>query len=240
MIGASAVVVIVPMLITIFELEAYKAIGISLTTDVFASLTAALTFSRYGNIRLKSGIQIAIMAVFGAWLGSYLSVYFPSAELGGLTGIAIIFIGLSFLKKPITMRAEEFQEKVDLSYFQSRKRLSSAFFGLLIGLISGIFGAGGGVMILLILVFILDYEIHTAIGTSVIIMMFTALSGGLSHAIYDPFPLWMAVFTIIGSVLGAWSAAKFANLASEEKLARVIGVMFLILGLVTTVSELLV
>ncbi len=240
LIGASAVVVVVPLLLVLLDIEAYQAIGISLTTDIFASLTAALTFSRYGNINLKSGIQIAVLAVIGSIVGSWFSAFFPSTELGGLTGVVIFFVGISFLKKPITIRATEFREMVDLSYFKKREILSSAFFGLLIGLISGIFGAGGGVMILMILVFILDYDIHTAIGTSVLIMMFTALSGGVAHFAFESFSPIMALFAVIGGVLGAGSAAIFANLADEEKLARIVGVAFIALGVLTVLSEFIV
>lgn len=240
LIGASAVVFVVPMLLVFLNIEAYQAIGISLTTDIFASLTAALTFSRYGNINLRSGLQIAILAVVGAISGSWFSSFVPSTDLGGLTAIAILFMGISFLKKPITIRADEFREKVDLSYFKKREVLSSAFFGLIIGLFTGIFGAGGGVMILMVLVFVLDYEIHTAIGTSVLIMMFTALSGGVTHFVFESFSPVMALFAVIGGVLGAGSAALFANWADEEKLARIVGVAFIALGILTVISEFLV
>ncbi len=238
LIGASAIVVVAPILVTFLGFGAYQAIGVSLTTDVFASLTAASTYSTHGNINIKSGIQIAVLAVIGALIGSWISAYVPSGRLGGLTGVAIILSGISFLRKPITLRAKEFQEIIDLSFFRQREILSSAFFGFLIGLICGIFGAGGGVMILIVLVFILSYQIHTAIGTSVLIMMFTALSGAVGHMFYGPFPLYAAAISVVGGIFGALFAAKFANLSSEERLARVVGGMFLILGIILVVEEL--
>ncbi len=239
LIGASAIVVVAPVLVTFLGFGAYEAIGVSLTTDVFASLTAASTYSRHGNIDIRSGIQIAILAVVGALVGSWVSSFVPSGRLGGLTGVAIMFTGISFLRKPITLRAEEVQEVIDFSFFKKRKIISSAFFGFLIGLVCGIFGAGGGVMILIILVFILDYQIHTAIGTSVLIMMFTAFSGAAGHLYYGPFPIYAAFIGVLGGVIGAWSASKFANLSSEERLARIVGVVFLALGIIMTVKELL-
>ncbi len=237
LIGASAIVVVAPVLVTFLGFGPYEAIGVSLTTDIFASLTAASTYSSHGNIDIRSGIQIAILAVIGALIGSWVSAFVPSGRLSGLTGVAIIITGISFLRKPITLRAEEVQEVIDLSFFKERKIISSAFFGLMIGLISGIFGAGGGVMILIILVFILDYQIHTAIGTSVLIMMFTALSGAAGHLYYGPFPIYAAVIGVAGGVIGAWSASKFANLSSEKRLAKIVGVVFLVLGIIMTVKE---
>lgn len=239
LIGASAIAVVAPVLVMFLGFGPYQAIGVSLATDVFASITAASTYSRHGNINIKSGIQIAVLAVVGAIIGSWASTYIPSPRLGGATGIAVLITGISFIRKPITLRVKEFRERISLEFFRKRKYVSSAFFGLLIGLICGAFGAGGGVMILLILMFILDYQIHVAIGTSVLIMTFTALSGAMGHGLYGPFPLYAAVLGGIGGIIGASSAASFANVSSEEKLARTVGVAFLILGILMVVNEIL-
>jgi hypothetical protein len=244
LIGASAVVVVAPILVTFLNYGAYEAIGISLATDVVASLTAAHTYSRYGNIDLKSGIQMAISAIIGALVGSWASSYIPPATLGRSTGIVILVMGVSFIRKPITLRVKEFEENSDflrfvISFFKKRRYMSSIFFGLLIGLICGIVGAGGGVMILLILMLILGYPIHAAIGTSVLIMTFTALSGAIGHALYGHLLLYAALAGCIGGAIGAKSAATFANLASEEKLGKAVGVTFLILGIIMTVNEMI-
>jgi hypothetical protein len=81
---------------------------------------------------------------------------------------------------------------------------------------------------------------HSAVGTSVLIMVFTALTGAVGHGLYGPFPVSAALIGAFGGGIGAWMAARFANLASEEKLGKVIGAFFLVLGIITTVSELLV
>jgi hypothetical protein len=244
LIGASAVVVVAPILVTFLNYGAYEAIGVSLATDVVASLTAAHTYSRYGNIDLKSGIQMAISAIIGALVGSWASSYIPPATLGRSTGIVILVMGVSFIRKPITLRVKEFEENSDflrfvISFFKKRRYMSSIFFGLLIGLICGIVGAGGGVMILLILMLILGYQIHVAIGTSVLIMAFTALSGAVGHTLYGHLPLYAALAGCIGGAIGAKSAATFANLASEEKLGRAVGVTFLVLGIIMTINEMI-
>jgi hypothetical protein len=92
-------------------------------------------------------------------------------------------------------------------------------------------------MILLILMFVLDYRIHVAVGTSVLIMAFTALPGAVGHALYGPFTLYAALTGCIGGAIGARSAATFANIASEEKLGKAVGVVFLILGVIMTINK---
>jgi hypothetical protein len=236
LIGASAVVVVAPILVTFLGYGVYEGIGVSLATDVVASLTAAHTYSRHGNINIKSGIQMAVSAVIGALIGSWISSYIPQGSLGGGTSIFILIMGISFLRKPITLRIKGVKEKNYFSFFKKRKHIASIFFGLLIGLMCGTIGAGGGVAILLILAFILGYPIRVAVGTSVLIMAFTALSGAFGHALYGSFPLYAASVGCIGGAIGAKSAATFANLVSEEKLGRTVGVAFLILGTIMVMN----
>lgn len=237
-IGASAAVVIVPVLITFLNIPTFEAIGISLATDVVASLVAANTYRRNGNIDLKSGLQMAISAVVGAIIGSWISSYVPSAGLGGFTGFAILLIGINFIRKPLHQRIQSIQEKhknnTNISHIN--RITSSILWGLLIGFIAGFVGAGGGVMILLILTLVLRYKIHVAVGTSVLIMAFTALSGAVSHALYAPIPLDLLAFAVVGGALGSKMAAIFANNVSEEKLSKIAGIAFILLGAMTIID----
>ena len=94
-----------------------------------------------------------------------------------------------------------------------------------VGLICGFVGAGGGMMMLLVLVSVLGYELKTAVGTSVFIMSFTALTGAVSHfaiggGITDYLILILCiVFTLIGAVI----TSKFANKASPKVMNRTLG-----------------
>ena len=62
-----------------------------------------------------------------------------------------------------------------------KRAIQSLVCGMLIGFICGFVGAGGGMMMLLILTSVLGYELKTAVGTSVFIMAFTAFTGAASH-----------------------------------------------------------
>jgi hypothetical protein len=234
-IGASAAAVIVPVLITFLDIPTFEAIGISLATDVVASLVAANTYRRNGNIDLKSGLQMAISAIVGAIIGTWISSYVPSAGLGGFTGVAILLIGINFIRKPLHQRIQTIQEKHknDPNISNVKRITSSILWGLLIGFIAGFVGAGGGVMILLILTLVLRYKIHVAVGTSVLIMAFTALSGAVSHALYAPIPWDLLAFAVVGGAVGSKMAATFANNVSEEKLSKIAGVAFILLGAMT-------
>ena len=86
-------------------------------------------------------------------------------------------------------------------------------------------------MMLLILTSVLGYELKTAVGTSVFIMTFTALTGAVSHFTIGSAPdPWCLVFCVLSTLLWARIAAKFANKASAIILNRATGVVLTILG----------
>ena len=235
LVGASAVVIVTPMLVTFLGYNPYTAIGISLATDVIASSISAYTYKQHGNIDLKNGLYMTASTVTAALLGSWFSSHISASALGGSTGILILLMGISFLREPLNERIEKFKGKYDLSFWQERKVLSSILFGTLIGLMCGFFGAGGGMMILMILTFILGYPVHIAVGTSVLIMTFTAFSGAVGHFMIESSVPYLEVFiSCIGGFIGAVMAANFANLASEEKLSKAIGATFIFLGLISS------
>ena len=115
-----------------------------------------------------------------------------------------------------------------------RKRaIQSVICGMIIGFICGFVGAGGGMMMLLILTSVLGYELKTAVGTSVFIMTFTALTGAISHFAIGGLPDVTAwILCVVFTLLWARIAAVFANKATPKTLNRVTGVILVVLGVV--------
>ena len=140
--------------------------------------------------------------------------------------VMTFLLGVKFIVKPV-MTTKESMEAVS-----PRKRfIQSVFCGIMIGFICGFIGAGGGMMMLLILTSVLGYELKTAVGTSVFIMTFTAFTGAASHIAIGGFPdLWCLVFCVLSTLLWARIAARFANKASAATLNRATGIVLVILG----------
>ena len=116
----------------------------------------------------------------------------------------------------------------------AKERLMKAIIGgIVVGFICGFVGAGGGMMMLLILTSVLGYELKTAVGTSVFIMAFTAFTGAASHFAIGGMPdvtVW--ILCIVFTFIWARIAAVFANKATPKTLNRVTGVILVILGIV--------
>ena len=111
--------------------------------------------------------------------------------------------------------------------------IQSIICGILIGFICGFIGAGGGMMMLLILTSVLGYELKTAVGTSVFIMTFTAFTGAVSHFAIGGAPDWSVwILCVVFTFLWARIAVVFANKSTPKTLNRAMGVILVVLGVV--------
>lgn len=224
--GMSAAAVISPMLIAFLDIPAYEAVGIALASDVLASGVSAVTYGKHKNLDIRGGLlMMAAVLVFTA-VGSWVSSLVPQATMGSFSVIMTMLLGVRFILKPV-MTTKEAMEAIS-----PRKRIvGSLLCGTLIGFICGFIGAGGGMMMLLILTSVLGYELKTAVGTSVFIMTFTALTGAVSHFVIDGAPdLLCLAICVLSTLLFARLAALFANRASPKLLNRVTGCVLVLIG----------
>ena len=224
--GMSAAAVISPMLITFLGLPAYEAVGIALASDVLASAVSAYTYRKNKNLDIKNGIVMMIFVLLFTLAGSFIASLVPNTTLGSFSVFMTLLLGIKFIVKPVMTTKESMQA------VSAKKRiLQSVICGILVGFICGFVGAGGGMMMLLILTGILGYELKTAVGTSVFIMTFTALTGAISHFAIGGMPdMLCLLFCVISTLLWARIAARFANKASAVTLNRVTGIVLAVLG----------
>ena len=225
--GMSAAAVIAPMLITFLQMPAYQAVGIALASDVLASAISAYTYKKNKNLDIKNGIVMMIFVLCFTLVGSYVASRVPNQTMGNFSVFMKLLLGIKFIVKPV-MTTKESMDAVD----PKKRLIQSVVCGTIIGFICGFIGAGGGMMMLLILTSVLGYELKTAVGTSVFIMAFTAFTGAASHFAIGGVPdLWCLIFCVVSTLLWARVAARFANKASAATLNRATGIVLTVLGI---------
>ena len=226
--GMSAAAVISPILITFLGIDPYIAVGIALSSDVLASAVSAYTYGKNKNLDIKNGlIMMATVLVFTV-VGSYISSLVPSATMGNFSVFMTFLLGIKFIVRPVMTTKEAMQ-----GVSAKKRAIQSVICGIIIGFICGFIGAGGGMMMLLILTSVLGYELKTAVGTSVFIMTFTAFTGAVSHFAIGGLPdpaVW--ILCIIFTLIWARIAAVLANKATPKTLNRATGVILVVLGVV--------
>ena len=226
--GMSAAAVITPMLVTFLGIEPYTAVGIALSSDVLASAVSAYTYGKNKNLDVRNGMVMMGSVLVFTVVGSYVSSLVPSTTMGNFSVFMTFLLGVKFIVRPVMTTKEAMQ-----SVSAKKRVIQSLICGTVIGFICGFVGAGGGMMMLLILTSVLGYELKTAVGTSVFIMAFTALTGAVSHFSIGGSPDWLIfALCVIFTFIWARIAAVFANKAAPKTLNRATGIVLVILGIV--------
>ena len=224
--GLSAATVITPMLVVFLGVPAYQAIGIALASDVLASAASARTYAKNGCVDIRNGIAMMVGVLSMTVVGSWLSSYVESGTLGGFSIFMTWVLGVRFLFFPILVPKDTMHKRSG-----AQQICAGLAGGALVGLICGFFGAGGGMMMLMVLTLLLGYELKTAVGTSVFVMTFSALTGAISHfALGDAPNLRLLVLCMIFTLVWAQGAAKVAARSSPIALNRWTGMILTSLG----------
>lgn len=225
--GMSAAAVISPMLITFLDMDPYLAVGIALSSDVLASAVSAYTYGKSKNLDIKNGLIMMVSVLCFTMVGSYVASVVPKTTMGSFSTVMTLLLGVKFIVKPVT------EPKTRLKNATAKQNtIRSILGGSVVGFICGFVGAGGGMMMLLILTSVLGYELKTAVGTSVFIMTATAFTGAVSHFSIGGAPDMEAmVLCIISTFVFARIAAVIANKAKPETLNRVTGAILVVLGI---------
>ena len=233
--GMSAAAVISPMLITLLHMEAYDAVGIALASDVLASAVSAYTYGKNKNLDIRNGLVMMVTVLLFTMVGSLVASKVPNNTMGGFSVFMTMLLGVKFLVKPV-MTTKEAMGSVS----PRRRFVQSVICGCLIGFICGFIGAGGGMMMLLILSSVLGYELKTAVGTSVFIMAFTAFTGAVSHFTIGGAPdLTALAVCVLSTLLWARIAARIANKSDAKTLNRATGAILFLLGAAMLVVQFL-
>lgn len=181
--GASAVVIVVPALTLGMHVPFRTAVGTSLAVDVVTSVTVAWSYARQHHVALKQGALLMLGAMVGAQTGVILSHHIPTAWLTVAFGVFMVAMSWNFLSHawrnaPLVIPPVPGQERKEPSWTMVA---AVGVLGFLIGNISGLIGASGGILFLVALLYGLRYSLRTAIGTGTAVMALSALSGAVGY-----------------------------------------------------------
>ena len=228
---------IIPLMTILLSSTIYQAIGTSLFVDCVIGLVAGLIFFKKGHVNLKPVLLLGVSGVLLAFIGSFFSQGAKESDLKFLIAIVLIMFGLVLLRGGVKRNVNYVNDKVNLTWFKNHKQVTFIVCGSLIGFASGFTGMGSSGIITIILIFVMGYDLHTSIGTSLMMMSFIGFSGTIAHgAFLNHIVLESALIAGIGAAFGAISGSFFANKINEDLLGRVIGGIITILGFVVLIE----
>lgn len=236
--GLSAATVMVPVMIVLCpsfagETGAYHATAIALASDILGSAFTSAIYIRHRNIDLKRGGVMLACIVSMCVAGSIAAWHAGHVVLGTFSLFLCVGIGIRFLLKPDTQKEKPVQKGAKLDW---KGVAISLFFGLTIGFGTGFVGSGGGMMMLVVFTAFLGMERKSAVGTSTLIMTFTALIAFVSHALVDPtlvLEKWqILLLCIVVESAASIISAQFANKVNNRVVGLVTGAVLTVLGVI--------
>lgn len=226
LIGASGVIIVVPVLSFVFNMPISTAIGTSLLIDVIVSFSVTATYALKKRVNYRIGIPTIMGAVIGAQIGAYISVVMPQRLLEIIFAVFMLLMGAFFLKSK-----GKYNEKRLFNFNKNYINFIIIFiFGFAIGILAGLLGTSGGILYILAYIIVLGVSIKDSIGTSTLVMIIAALSGAIGYIGLKHINLFDAFYV---GFIGIPSGILFARLAiksKKETLIIVLGVTLIAVG----------
>lgn len=212
----------------------HLSFGTSLAIMIPTSLSGAWAHARHGNVSWRVVYLLALPGIPGSFLGSTLSAYLQGSILRTLFGILLIVLSLQMLLQ---------QTDPPGSAVRPRPGTFPVLgVGLAVGIFSGFFGIGGGILAIPLMVRVLKIPIHGAVGISIAFVFFAALAGTAGYVLngwkepnlppftlgYVHVPGW--IFSGIPSVLLSPVGVRLAKRSKPKGLRRVLALMLLLVG----------
>ena len=209
------------------------AFGTNLLVVLPTAISGARTHSKKGAVIWKAAIAFGASGFIGAFGGGFIASLLPGKILTTGFGIVVILGAVRMLTAKPPKIDEEPSDNI----------LAFVFWGIPLGIVSGIVGIGGGVIMIPIMLYALKFKMHQAVGTSTALMIFTAIGGIFSYIIngwgvpgLPPYSTgyvnWLQWILLAGcSVPMAMVGAKTAHILPAKQLKYIFIAVMLYIGL---------
>lgn len=187
------------------------AFGTNLAVVLPTALSGAYGHNKKGAVAWNAAVTMGIAGFAGALVGGYIATLIPGNYLNILFGLVILLSAVRMLTaKPLSVDAKPVDDVVTF-----------LLWGIPIGLLSGIIGIGGGVVLIPVMVLALHFKMHTAVGTSTALMIFTALGGTIAYIINGWGVAGLPAYSIGYVNLFQWALLAIPSIAMAQVGVRV-------------------
>ncbi|MDZ4768799.1 MAG: sulfite exporter TauE/SafE family protein [Chloroflexota bacterium] len=237
MFGIGGGVVIVPILTTaLFSVPLQTAIGTSLGALIMpVGILAVMAYYRAGNLKIGVATPVALGLTVGAFLSAQVAIGIPKNILQLMYGIFVILMGWRFGEPLKWLRAVRAHTQVEQPPVEEERH--APLWGLLAigfgaGIASGLFGIGGGIVIVPFLTGLFKMAQKTAIATSLgALLLPVSLPAVLTYARNDAFDIEKATLIAVGLLFGAFLGARLALSLPSARVKQLYGLFLIIVGI---------
>lgn len=230
--GGGGSILSVPILIYLMEVPEKSAIATSLLVVGTTSLVSLLIYLYKRQVDVRVGAIFSVFSMVGAYMGGWLARFIPANVLVMLFAVMMVAAAFAMLKGRKNTNDDDAQVKAELPILKIGGE------GVVVGVVTGLVGAGGGFLVVPALVLFSGLPMKRAVATSLMIIVlksYSAFAGYLSHTPVDFGLAW----SVIGlSIVGALIGVALSSVVSGQKLRKGFGVFVLMMGAFVLAKEL--
>ncbi|HHE51575.1 MAG TPA: sulfite exporter TauE/SafE family protein [Candidatus Acetothermia bacterium] len=223
LLGVGGGIFMVPLLLLgRFVPTMHQATGTSIAGVVFTSLSGTIVYWLRRAINFRVGLVIMPLAILGAWTGAWLSGLIEARWLEiGFAALLLYPAGMMLLGK----QPKEIPFSLGGDVRGGRFYATTVIVGIIAGAASGMFGIGGGTVMVPALAVFLGLDIVTAVATSLFVMIPSAMIGSYQHWAQGDLRPEFAIPLILGLIIGAQLGPRLGTRVSKRRLRQLFGVV---------------
>ena len=246
LIGGGGSILTVPVLVYLFGIDAFLATEYSLFIVGISSMAGSVSYFKKGLINFKMAWVFGIPSIISIFLTRIYILPLIPEEIIIIQNVTItknlflllVFAGLMIIASYKMIRNEITTENLDKTTKENTP-LRAAGQGAIVGLFTGLVGAGGGFMIIPALVNLLKISMKKAIGTSLFIISLNSFIG-FSSSINNSDINWRLLLSIaVAAVFGIIVGSHFSKKIDGKKLKPAFGWFILAMGIYIITKEVL-
>jgi uncharacterized membrane protein YfcA len=237
--GGGGSIFAVPLLVYGMAMPAHEAVGVSLVAVGATALGGAIVRLRRREVEFKAALLFGIAGVVGAPLGSHLGAKLPAELLLGGFALLMLLVAARMWLQAIHRPAEAQVVRAGDDALESvagpacrinpsgglaltsRCTLVLMLSGVLTGLLSGLFGVGGGFLIVPALVLVVSLPMQRAVATSLLIIAIISASGSASYLLAGrPLALTVTLLFVLGGLGGMALGARLSRRLAGPRLQK--------------------
>jgi uncharacterized protein len=223
--GVGGGIIMVPAL-TFLGISPSQTASTSLVAVTATGVSSTLEYSRQKRIDFRLGLLMAGLAVPGAVIGALLSASITLEQFRLYFGIFMMMIGVYILYKNSILQARtEARKPISVSRLLATSAASFAA-----GVISSLFGVGGGTIFVPLMLLVLGMGMHRATATSQLTLVITSASGVITHMLLGHPDYYYAIALSAGAIAGAQIGARLSRTVKDILLQRVLGAVLIAVG----------
>lgn len=225
--------IMVPTMVYLLGMNQHRAHGTSLAVIAVVVMSSAVYYSRHGLVDWTIAIELMAGGVIGAMIGARICALLHAARLRRYFGVLLAFVGFRMLYGAVLLSFGAPHIGGDVLAPQTLGGgAAMVAIGFVTGVISGLFGIGGGLIMVPTLVLLFGFLQKLAQGISLAVMIPVSISGALIHHAHGNVNWGVAFWLVLGGILGGLVGAHLAVLKIDEPVLRgMFGLLMFVVGL---------